>query len=513
MNVSKNTNETLLEISTRPYLYYLSQKYKSPIKKLSLIPMEELDFFQNLGFNMIWFMGVWNNGTEGRKFDLNDESRIKHYNQHLPNWSKDDVIGSPYSIYSYDPSPEIGNLEDLKWLKNELNKRSIKLILDFVPNHSSMDAPEIKSHPEYYIRKGRLKSKIKLTEEDNKYIYNGKKIEKIPKEEKYDKNGFAYGRGLGVKHPWKDVRQYDYSNKELWKFQLNNLKKIAQCCDGIRCDVAWLMISDIFKRCFKTMNDTKEEFWTFAISEIRKIYPNIIFIAEVFGKKWISDFLLQCGFNFVYDIEPYDILNLIKDNNININEFIERNKNIEKDYLFNTVHFSENHDLITIIEKLEENVNKANLLTAIVCFLPGIKMFNYGQIFGWKDTLCVQLRRILSYEINNEVFNFYTKVIKILNLDVVKKGKFRISLNQHLINIKWYNDKEILIGYFNYNEHSNKGKLVIDGIDEIKNKKFEVKDLIENKLCETYINNNNCIDFKIESYQMKIYLISLINEI
>ena len=75
---------------------------------------------------MIWFMGVWNNGIEGRNFDKKDESRIKKYNKNLPNWTNEDVIGSPYSIYSYDPSPEIGNLDDLKWLKEELNKRKIK---------------------------------------------------------------------------------------------------------------------------------------------------------------------------------------------------------------------------------------------------------------------------------------------------------------------------------------------------------------------------------------------------
>ena len=90
MNNSINLNETLLEISTRPYLYYLSQKYKKEINKLSLIPKEELDFFEKMGFNMIWFMGVWNNGIEGRNFDKKDESRIKKYNKHLSNWTNED---------------------------------------------------------------------------------------------------------------------------------------------------------------------------------------------------------------------------------------------------------------------------------------------------------------------------------------------------------------------------------------------------------------------------------------
>ena len=504
MSYTLSNNETLLEISTRPYLYFLSVKYKTSINKLSLIPKEELDFLKDMRFNFIWFMGVWNNGKEGRNFDKVDESRIKTYNKNLPNWTNEDVIGSPYSIYSYDPSPEIGTFEDLKWLKEELNKRDIKLILDFVPNHSSMDAPELKSNPEYYIRKGRLKTKIKLTDSHEKYIYNNAKIVKIPKEEKYDNNGFAYGRGLGCKHAWKDVRQYDYSNKKLWLFQLENLIKIAKYCDGIRCDVAWLIINDIFKRCFKTINnDINEEFWSFAISEIKKLYPNIIFIAEVFGKKWISDYLLKCGFNFVYDITPFDILN-----KNNTNEFVERNKTIDDNYLFHSLHYTENHDLITVIENFEGNIKKANLATAIISFLPGIKMYNFGQLFGWKNTLCVQLRRILSYNINEDVLKFYKNLFHILKLDVFKNGKFHISLINNIIIIKWNNEKEILFAYFNYNEFDQKGKIIVNN-NEIKNRSFEVKELIESKSYNLVKEENEdyyYLDFNVEAYQMKVYL-------
>lgn len=505
MSYSLPNNETLLEISTRPYLYYLSQKYKTLINKLSLIPLEELDFLKYLRFNFIWFMGVWNNGKEGRLFDQADESRIKKYNKHLPGWTNEDVIGSPYSIYSYDPSPEIGTSEDLKWLKEELNKRDIKLILDFVPNHSSMDAPEIESNPEYYIRKGRIKSKYKLSEKDEKYIYNNAKIVKIPKEEKYDNKGFAYGRGLGSKHVWKDVRQYDYSNKKLWQFQLENLKKIAKYCDGIRCDVAWLILNEIFKRCFKTINnDINGEFWSFVISEIKKLYPNIIFIAEVFGKKWISDYLLKCGFNYVYDISPFDSLN-----KNNINEFIERITTLDDNYLFHSLHYTENHDLITVIENFEGNAKKANLATAIISFLPGIKMYNFGQFYGWKNTLCVQLRRILSYNINEDILKFYKILFHILKLDVFKNGKFYISLIDNLIFIKWINEKQIVLSYFNYNDFNQKGKMIINN-NEIKEKNYEVKELIENNLCYLVKEEKEdyyYLDFDIEAYQMKAYLI------
>ncbi len=64
-------------------------------------------------------MGVWNNGIEGRNFDKKDESRIKKYNKHLPNWTNEDIIVSSYSIYSYVP-------RNRKFRRFKLDKRRIK---------------------------------------------------------------------------------------------------------------------------------------------------------------------------------------------------------------------------------------------------------------------------------------------------------------------------------------------------------------------------------------------------
>ena len=133
-------------------------------------------------------------------------------------------------------------------------------------------------------------------------------------------------------------------------------------------------------------------------------------------------------------------------------------------------------------------------------------MFNFGQIFGWNNTLCVQLRRILSYDINEHVFKFYSNLIQILKLDVFKFGKFSISLVDNLICIKWNTQNEILLSYFNFNEFNQKGKVVIDD----KNENCEIKELFENQLINPYLdeNKNNCVDFSLENYQMKVYFIS-----
>jgi hypothetical protein len=54
---------SLYEISTRPWLWKLSQKLGRPIVRLRDIPTEELQMIRDKGFNIVWFMGVWQLGT------------------------------------------------------------------------------------------------------------------------------------------------------------------------------------------------------------------------------------------------------------------------------------------------------------------------------------------------------------------------------------------------------------------------------------------------------------------
>ena len=135
----------LYEINTRPWLYELSQKYERSITKLSEIPLEELDELQKIGVDIIWMMGVWKLGDYGLEFD-----KKLNYSQYLPDWTTEDVIGSPYAVTEYTCNPELGTDEDLFNLRAEINMRHMKLMLDFVPNHSAVDAPQATSDMDVY---------------------------------------------------------------------------------------------------------------------------------------------------------------------------------------------------------------------------------------------------------------------------------------------------------------------------------------------------------------------------
>ena len=149
----------LYEISTKPWLYELGKKYGKPIEKLVDIPLEEFDYLKENGIEIVWMMGVWKLGKYGVDLDKKSD-----YSNVLPDWTEKDVIGSPYAIYEYVCNPEIGRNIDLVWLREKLNSRNMKLMLDFVPNHSAVDAPTSTSNPEFYVHAPEGKTVLKDTQ-------------------------------------------------------------------------------------------------------------------------------------------------------------------------------------------------------------------------------------------------------------------------------------------------------------------------------------------------------------
>ena len=56
----------------------------------------------------------------------------------IPDFEMNDIIGSPYAVTEFECNPELGSDEDILNLKKKLNLLGLKLILDFVPNHSAV---------------------------------------------------------------------------------------------------------------------------------------------------------------------------------------------------------------------------------------------------------------------------------------------------------------------------------------------------------------------------------------
>ena len=343
INIALSTHPILYEISTRPWLYELSQKYGKSITKLKDIPTKEFDALQKKGIEIVWMMGVWKLGAYGLEFD-----RKQDYSSVLPGWTLDDVIGSPYAITEYTCNPDIGTDDDLIWLRKEINKRGMKLMLDFVPNHSAIDAPTATSNPKLYMR-----------------APSGTKDPS-----RYTDSGLAYGKDPYF-DPWRDVIQWNYWEYETRKFMKDNLLTVLKYADAVRCDMAHLVLNDFFVKTWKSELDSwgyqrpSDEFWAYAFNEVKKKYPNAIFLAEVY-EDWAIELLHKLGFDYCYDKV---LLDYFEKSAYEINNFIHYKT---EDYWGHVAHFAENHDENRIVFNMGGNIEKAKAAGTIAATLGGM---------------------------------------------------------------------------------------------------------------------------------------------
>jgi hypothetical protein len=146
-------NPELYEINTAAWLFDLSQKMGKRVL-LGDVPGEEWDRIKDWGMDFVWLMGVWSRSQEGRKVSLNSPEFHKQFKTILPALQAEDIIGSGYSISGYVPDPLIGSWTDIDSAHEELRRRGMGLILDFIPNHTGIDHHWLYEHPEYFIQVG-----------------------------------------------------------------------------------------------------------------------------------------------------------------------------------------------------------------------------------------------------------------------------------------------------------------------------------------------------------------------
>lgn len=117
---------TIYEISTRPWLYSLSQKYGKSIK-LRDVPTAEWKAIAAMNMDVVWLMGIWSLGEFGLNHDRTTPSLLEGYSKVLPGYTQADIIGSPYAITNYTINPEIGTEDDLVAVRKLLHSLGMKV--------------------------------------------------------------------------------------------------------------------------------------------------------------------------------------------------------------------------------------------------------------------------------------------------------------------------------------------------------------------------------------------------
>ncbi len=388
----------IYEINTRVWLKELSDKYQTTIN-LSSIPISEVQKWANYNFNAVWLMGIWSVGSKGRQIAQQHEGLIKDYASANPNWKPEDILSSPFAIQCYEINPEIGTLNGLEKFKQQLLEYDIKLILDFVPNHTALDHAWVTEHPDYYVN---ISKEVYDQVPENYYRVSSDSF-------------LAYGRDPYFP-PWTDTLQLNYGNPDLQRAMIEELKSIAKLCHGVRCDMAMLMLKDIYNQVWGcTTGEMTNEFWDRAIKTIKHDYPDFIFIAEAYwDKEWD---LQQLGFDFTYDKRFYDRLKRV--------DISSLSNHLKADIVYQEklVRFIENHDE----ERAATSMLSFQKIAAMVSLTSlGMRLIHDGQIEGRKIKLPVQLVNRQYEETNEELKLFYEKLFRVMRLTPITRGKFRL---------------------------------------------------------------------------------------
>ena len=263
---------SLFQINTRVWLTELGNSLRRPAT-LDDIPDSELDGLAEKGFDWVWLLSVWQTGAAAQKISRSNPEWRNEFQQTLPDLREEDIGGSGFAITRYTVSVGLGGDAALARLRERLSKRDLRLMLDFVPNHMAPDHPWVEQHPDYFIQGG----ENDLANSPQNYfrttILRGPLV-------------LAYGRDPYFPG-WPDTVQLDYSNPATQEAMTGELAKIARQCDGVRCDMAMLVLSDVFER---TWGRRAPLFWPNAIKRVRESVPAFCFMAEVY---WDLEWTMQ----------------------------------------------------------------------------------------------------------------------------------------------------------------------------------------------------------------------------
>lgn len=392
-------NPVIYEINTWVWLGELSQKYGNPVT-LATVPDEEWDALAAYGFDAVWFMGVWERSPAGIAISMRNEGLLTDFRRALPDFSPEDNAGSPYCVRRYVVDQHLGGPKGLAAARKKLAKRGLRLILDFVPNHVAPDHPWVTEYPDYFIQG----SSEDLAQKPGEFFQAGDKM-------------LALGRDPFFA-PWPDVVQFNGFHPELREAIIETVRSIAGQCDGMRCDMAMLLMTPIFERTWgeRAGPRPEKEYWTEVIQGVRKHYPDVLFLAEAYwDKEWE---LQQQGFDYCYDKQLYDRLEH------GSAESVRLHLCADMPYQEKLVRFIENHDEPRAAATFAGQQVRAAAVT--VATLPGARLFHEGQFEGRRMRLPVFLRRRSDEIPDQNLQEFYRSLLQTLRSADFKNGEWKL---------------------------------------------------------------------------------------
>jgi glycosidase len=404
---------SLYQINTRVWLTEVSRQL-GRAATLDDIPDAELDRLTDLGFDWLWLLSVWTTSAASREVSRTNPDWRREFEETLPDLAEADIGGSGFAIEAYRVSPALGGNAALSRLRKRMSQRGLRLMLDFVPNHMGLAHPWLKQHPDYFVHgteqdllhapqnycrvsqlaggSGSRQTSGKATEPRNsgEFRYEDHAGELI----------LAYGRDPYFPG-WPDALQLNYGNPALQRAMIGELQNIAKLCDGVRCDMAMLLLPDVFQR---TWGIPIQEFWPQAIFAVKQKHERFKLLAEVYwDREWD---LQQQGFDWTYDKRLYDRLHAGQARPVREHLYAG------VDFQSHLARFLENHDEPRAAVIFSPEIHRA---AAVITYLtPGMRFFHQGQLSGRRKKISPHLIRRPAEPVDAEIAAFYQRLLEIL---------------------------------------------------------------------------------------------------
>lgn len=388
----------LYQINTRVWLTELSGTLGRRAT-LDDIPDAELDRFAKMGFDWIWMLSVWQTGPQAQQVSRSNPEWRKEFEETLPDLREEDIPGSGFAITGYTVHKDLGGDAALSRLRERLKKRGLKLMLDFVPNHMGLGHPWVEDHPEHFVRG----SELDLARAPQNYTWVKRKKGDLL---------LAYGRDPYFSG-WPDTLQLNYANPATQDAMIGELVRIAGQCDGLRCDMAMLVLPDVFER---TWGQRAPLFWPTATERVRQRVPGFTFMAEVYWElEWT---LQQQGFDYAYDKRLYDRL---REHHARP---VREHFHAGLDYQDKLARFLENHDEPRAAATFPPEIHRA--AAAITFLSPGLRFFHQGELEGRRKRISPHLGRAPAEPIDQKIQGFYDQLLAVLRQPAVRDGQWQL---------------------------------------------------------------------------------------
>jgi glycosidase len=388
------------EINTWVWLGELSRREDRPVD-LAGVPEREWAAIAELGFDAVWLMGVWERSPAGIAIALENEALLDSFRRTLADFTPADVVGSPYCVRDYTVDAHLGGPAGLAAARRALDTHGLGLILDFVPNHVAPDHPWVETHPGYFLRG----DETDLAREPAAFVRTG---------------GGVVANGRDPYFPaWPDVVQLNAFSPELRRAVIETLRSIAAQSDGVRCDMAMLVVDDVFGRTWgaRAGERPEEGYWPTVIPAVNAGHPAFLFVAEAY---WDMEWdLQQQGFDHCYDKRLYD--RLVHDDATSVHDHLAA----DRGYQERLVRFLENHDEPRAAATFPPAKARAAAVTTLS--QTGARLVHEGQLEGRTVHVPVFLARRPEEPLDPDVRAFYERLLAGLRDDVFREGEWVLA--------------------------------------------------------------------------------------